>query len=509
MITVKKLIIVLLAAVTLGLSNYLLIPFLMPICFALLFYVLEKETNTWKSIGLASLFSLLAFVRIAPSMAQGIEKHFTITPVEGVLSYLLFSLFQSLGLTIGLSLGVLTNKLITNKTIRTFNLAFTTFFATSLFPYLIEWKFSYALMKVAPSLSQWADTIGFFGLDLLIYLIAASIAIIYINPKLRLENSLILIMILSLISITSLYKKGFYNKFDTQVNLLLVQSNRPVSSKISGSDDKIYSELSLNKNYDLTNSVSKDGINLIIWPELQIPHIYNNPETSIQTNVFSAFIYKNQIPLIAGARTLVSPSGKNYWNSVLFFSKDGVIQNFYHSRHLMPFVKVRNNFNIDLNIPLRVQELEKEYKDKDSNLIPLTKDKVEIKIQTFTGYEFLSSKNDTKKDSDLIIVLSNDDLFDQSEDALTLIDMMIRSKSIEFRKAIVRSSPSGLSSAIDRRGFSSNISPVFSESALKTSLKIKKDSNSIYYKTRHIQPFAIIVIWVIGALIFLRRKKQI
>jgi len=493
----KELLILAFVASILGISSLYFIPFLIPFCFAWIFNELDQEKSIKKSISKILIFSYLSSFYIGMPLIPVIEKYFSLEKYHSYIGYIGYNFIQSLGLFFGLLIAYLFNKFfIFNRTLRFINFAFTLYFITSIYPYLVEYKFSISLLKFNLPLIQFADMIGFFGLDLVLYLISAGILVIFYLKNERLEKSLIgLILIIGLSLVGLLYKKKF-NNYDEKLAALSIQSNLPSFSEIFKKDPKNYSTIILSKNYELTKKGLKKEHDLVIWTESEIPFFYNS--STLEVNKLSSFVYKDvQKPVIAGAMYSVGENSPLFYNSAVYINGNGSINSFYHKRHLMPLSEKRDFGWINFNSILNTIEIEKEYKGEITPFI-LKKNNNDIKILTIICYEALLSKIKFDFNPDLILVLSNDYFFRGSPVLLDMINYMMISKAIEFRKPLIRTARIGPSSSINANGNMFAKTTTNTEVAQTSTMKIKIDRPAtFYYKTRNFQHFIIMGIWIL------------
>lgn len=495
----KELLILALVASILGMSSLYFIPFLIPFCFAWIFNELDQEKSIKKSITKILIFSYLSCFYIGMPLIPVIEKYFSFEKYHSYVGYIGYNFIQSLGLFFGLLIAYLINKFfIFNRTLRFINYAFTLYFITSIYPYIVEFKFSISLLKFNLPLIQFADMVGFFGLDLVLYLISAGILVIYHSKKDRLEKSLIGLILIIVLSLIGLLHKKKFNNYDEKITALSVQSNLPSFSEIFKEDPKNYSTIILSKNYELTKKGLKKEHDLVIWTESEIPFFYNNSATTIEVNKISSFVYKDvQKPLISGVMYSVGENSPLFYNSAIYINGNGSINSFYHKRHLMPLSEKRDFGWINFNTLLNTIEIEKEYNGEIKPFV-LKKNNNDIKILTMICYEALISKIKFDFNPDVIVVLSNDYFFRGSPVLLDMINYMMISKAIEFRKPLIRTARIGPSSSINANGNIFAKTTTDTEVAQSSTINIKIDRPAtFYYKTRNYQHFIIMGIWIL------------
>ncbi|MDD5634488.1 MAG: apolipoprotein N-acyltransferase, partial [Candidatus Omnitrophica bacterium] len=103
-----------------------------------------------------------------------------------------------------------------------------------------------------------------------------------------------------------------------------IPQNQKWDEKYSGEIISIYGKL--------TEEASREGADLIVWPETAYPYLVVSPEEEPKEVKDDAKKYG--IPILAGA---VCAVGENYYNSAILYDKEGKVVSIYNKTHLVPF----------------------------------------------------------------------------------------------------------------------------------------------------------------------------
>jgi|GEM_PF-4770523 len=197
---------------------------------------------------------------------------------------------------------------------------------------------------------QMADLIGIHGLNFSVYLISFLIVRLFHHEKKMRGHSLkILLLLLFAFHIYGLVRLQTLNNTVKAkgLNIGWVQSNIAQTDKWNRSKRK---EI-IQKHQSLTLKLSRQNPDLIIWPEAAIPQSFSQnlkllPPASVEGNTSKillgapSFEFKNQ--------------KKTHYNSAFLVGSDGVIEQRYDKRHLVPFGEFIPSLGIGLDKRLPV-----------------------------------------------------------------------------------------------------------------------------------------------------------
>ncbi len=204
---------------------------------------------------------------------------------------------------------------------------------------------------------------------------------------------------------------------------------------------------------DLTTKASLEKPDLIVWPETSFPgYFWMAPQLLEKTKMF---VKQNKIPLLFG---VVTEKDDKYFNSAILLGKDGEIALEHHKLHLVPFgefIPFRKTFPFLADIipiedftegvaytPFPVED-GKSLTAKDAphfSVLICFEDTVETLARAFVD-----------KGSGLLINITNDAWFKDTKAPFMHLQSSVF-RSVENRRALVRSANTGVSCFVNSRG---------------------------------------------------------
>ena len=182
------------------------------------------------------------------------------------------------------------------------------------------------------SISQVASFFGIYGLSLIAIIISVAPAELFQKHKSRwLMPVFALITLVAMNYIGSVRLNGIPNQ-NTETLVRLVQGNIAQKEKWV----KEFREKNILSLIDLSNEVSFDKIDLIIWPETASTFFL--PQDEIAMQLISNAIPKDGYLLTGSRRIVKSEEGKiNLFNSLIILKSSNLFQDYYDKHHLVPF----------------------------------------------------------------------------------------------------------------------------------------------------------------------------
>ncbi len=259
---------------------------------------------------------------------------------------------------------------------------------------------------------------------------------------------------------------------ESSLKLRIVQANIGNFIKVSaesGEENSVesvhreYRELSFKK-YEIDNG----KIDLIIWPETAIPDDFNTEMLRSfpsfmpgrMLDFFQSTPHKSAEVVIGGYdRGYLSQSTngiESEYNSVIFFSHDGSLKDVYHKRVLIPFGE---GLPVSHDIGQKVAEIIPGLSFfSEGHRFSIFETKHGHKFISPICYEILFSSYirdylnaDPKREVDFILNLTNDSWYGKTAEPWQHL-MLAKWKALEFRRPIIRSTNTGITSVIDIDG---------------------------------------------------------
>lgn len=246
---------------------------------------------------------------------------------------LLFAAFMHLYIPFSLYVAakVLHRLQIKNTFIILLVLALSMSLTERIWPSIFEWNLGYTLLWIKMPIYQWADTVGFWGLSTWILLIQAVLAYALFTFKENKKQSLTLIVQLAVViivlNIVGIFKGQKWSHTDDKVKISVAQGNVGNAEKLQSEKQQQYHAYIVDVYSKLTSEVLQQSpSDLIIWPETAMPmaldknYLYAKDQRQILQNVQAW-----GIPLITGGYSY-NQKEKNHLgesvikNSVFYFS---------------------------------------------------------------------------------------------------------------------------------------------------------------------------------------------
>ncbi len=391
-------------------------------------------------------------------------------------------------------------------------LAFLTYLFERTNPQVFPWNFGYVWLWGDIPAYQWADTIGFEGLSFVTFLLNAWVLYLALIVKERRRfrsGVMYFLAFLFLFNITGNWKKAAWSKTDTSDFVLMTQANIGNLEKQWQIYGAKYKDPTIEKFLHLTQSEIDKGnkIDWILWPETAIPEFMDAHYASrpVHKKVID-FIKKNKTPLISGAYSQ-NPNTRGESNSIFMFDSTGKLLNIYKKSLLLAFGEYMPGsqwFPWLLKIFPEVSDFER-------GLGPDAFKFLHTDIGPQICYEGLHPwfvSQSVKKGAEILVNVTNDSWFGHTFESFQHLYMTL-ARSIEFRRPLIRSTNTGISSAMLANGDLVLQSPQKTEWVGVVEIKYLKNAPRTIYN--HIGMFLPLIfgILVAGGITLGSRKSRL
>lgn len=360
-----------------------------------------------------------------------------------------------------------------------------------LFPRLFPWGLGNFFISIN-AFSSYAEFFGDRGLSLIVLLISFFLYQIFDSSIFK--KALRYNILLFLFFIIPFFIFGFYldnsakdiEKNANRVNALLVQGNLDIYEKGSMS----FLEANIRTYQRLTKEAldNDSSIDFIVWPETVMNRWTPVMFETYPDSIMDPFLELSK-PLLYGTLSYFLEEGGDradakMYNGSILRDSNGFISGHYAKRVLMPFgeyVPFGDIFPfIRSLVPLQGEFSKGEVVEPLK--IELT-DKPVVEAGVLICYEDLVSslsRDYVKRGANVLINLTNDAWYGNSP-APYQHDLLARFRAIETRRALLRSTNTGLTTFINSRGEIEASLPLFQE-AYKVSSVPLLDKETIYVK---------------------------
>lgn len=214
-----------------------------------------------------------------------------------------------------------------------------------MWPGIFPWNLGYPLLWAKLGLAQWADVVGFAGLSALVMLLNAFVAFFFLpnkSPKLKWTAFVVVLALIGL-ELGGREKARTWSGTDRSKKVLVVQAN-------IGNLEKLYAERGVGYQQQIMDAyfrVTRQGLisnpesELIVWPESAVPDYLNNYHLGRKySSQFLNFVREIKRPILTGAYSKDppgTPKGKDYNGLFLFDAAGTSVAEPYHKSILLIF----------------------------------------------------------------------------------------------------------------------------------------------------------------------------
>ena len=349
-------------------------------------------------------------------------------------------------------------------------------FFERLWPSIFEWNLAYSLLWMKSPLSQWADTVGFWGLSTWILLAQAILTFCFLIRKS--ENKKAVSLVVSLVIIifiltrVGIYKEETWSKTDTTIQFGIAQGNIGNAEKILSEKKEHFQSYILDVYSELTETHLKKNpkTELMLWPETALPFALDSyyQQRLLQHSLLEKVQIWNLTLLTGGysqSQTKKDHLGNHLTrNSVFFIGPHLQMQEEpYHKTALLVFGEYmplgkQFPFLYELLPFVGVYERGPGPSPKRVEL----RDNKHVILGPQICYESLDSafsRELAKNGADILFNVTNDSWFGWWAEPFQH-NIMTLARALEVRRPLVRATNTGISSAILANGQQLETSPI-------------------------------------------------
>lgn len=393
----------------------------------------------------------------------------------GVLALLGFAAIAHLYLPIAGTLEFFLNRLWPAQTIvRLFRFVILISLGENIFPTIFPWNHGYPWLYVNMPIYQWADVIGMQGLSTLVLLFNLFFFSAFhayrqkLSSKIWARPLILFGAIFSILNLTGYWKALPYRNTDSELKVLIVQANignfeKYLAERVADVRGPI-----VEKYLALTETALKDAgkPDLVMWPETAFPDYFDEPYIyrGYQAQVLN-FFKDRDITLLSGGYSQNLETRRVY-NGLFLFDPPGLSRQSYRKTILLAFGEY---FPGAKYFPF-LKKLVPAISDFDSgsgatvfnmNLTPAEKVSFGLQI-CYEGLFPWFSNELSQKGAQLLTNVTNDSWYGVHYQPWQHMYMTL-SRAIETRRPLIRSTNTGISTAILADGSILQQSPLAQE----------------------------------------------
>lgn len=268
----------LLAGVLIGTTYIPFPPWALVACYVPLWLWLDEEASSrWQAFKGAWLtqfiLTLIGFHWIAYTASAFGQFHWSLAGV----TLLLFAALVHLHIPIAaLAAFELKTRLKLHGAPALFVFALCLALIERIWPMIFPWHLGYTLLWAKIPIFQWADTVGFWGLSSFVLLLNAWIAWLWQkqdNSSLVFRNVAMVFALIIALMVGGIWKKRGWQEFDDTLNAAVIQANIGDMEKVYAERGRGYQSHILERYLTLSQQSLTDNADaqLLIWPETALP----------------------------------------------------------------------------------------------------------------------------------------------------------------------------------------------------------------------------------------------
>lgn len=354
-----------------------------------------------------------------------------------------------------------------------------------LFPTIFPWHLGYTWLWAGFPAIQFADIVGFEGLNILTLLLNAMLYMAWVNVSRRTSLRIFTtaILIFAALNFAGWSYGAEWKKTDANLKVAVIQANIGNLEKIYAQVGLAYQDNIVNKYLRMTTeAVEKYHPDLIVWPETAYPDNLDRPFLQARLAQLTMSSIKNwHTPLFAGGYS-EDIFNKRAYNGVFLFDETGELtMNPYRKTILLAFGEYFPGAKLFPWLPKLIPAIS----DFGSGNGPTLMSYRNMNLGPQICYEGLYpefSAGLAKKGAEVFINVTNDSWFGKYFEPYQHLYMTL-ARGIEMRRPLVRSTNTGISTAILASGQILEHSPIHTEWSGMFEIPYKKNPpHTIYEK---------------------------
>ncbi|MCB0413016.1 MAG: apolipoprotein N-acyltransferase [Bdellovibrionales bacterium] len=331
-------------------------------------------------------------------------------------------------------------------------------------PTLFPWNFGYPWLFARLPGFHFADVVGFQGLSTLTIIINAILSLGFITPfrSKHLVKALTSGIALFLaINLLGFWRKAELPSSDSQLNTLVVQANIGNLEKEYAQFGGAFRQSITNRFFNLTlKGLKEQSIDFAVWPETAFPASVGPTKNNDEyPQALFNFLKTNRIPLITGAY-FHNPENNQTSNAIYYINEQGIpLSPPYKKVYLLAFGEYLPFGEL---FP-QLKKMLPQVADFERGSGPKVSHFQDFIVGNQVCYEGLFpsfSRQLALQGAQFFVNLTNDSWFGKHSEPYQHLYMTL-SRAIEFRRPLIRSTNTGISTAIEADGTILTNSPIF------------------------------------------------
>lgn len=412
-----------------------------------------------------------------------------------IVALLLFCAFMHLYIPTAVALGTYLRKKFSLGAIPTlFVIALLHALLERVWPVIFQWHLGYVFIWAKLPIYHLADLVGFEGLSSLVLLFNAWVGSIWLMQKQTrkaLTHVGLLVVVFAALVVGGAIHGQEWKTFDREVRATVVQANIGNSEKIYAEQGRGFQEFITQRFINLTQDafLRHPSTDIFVWPETAFPdyldqHLLGRKHTNILAQGLSSM----NRPLITGAysRDQHTDEKKDQSTYNALFLVDAQANNLdkpYHKTELLAFGEYLP-LSEKLPVLLKLLPFVSNFgrgKGPQTMAWKFRDDTIHWGGQIcYEGLYPEFTRKLSEKGTDILVNVTNDSWFGRTFEPNQHLYMTL-ARAIEVRRPLIRSTNTGISTAILANGDVLQKSPLHEEWSGEFVLKFRKDAPQTFY----------------------------
>ncbi len=376
------------------------------------------------------------------------------------------------------------------------------------FPMIFPWSMGYTWMPTFLPIKQLADTIGVYGLSIITVLINVWI---YALIELKEKKKLILIGIgsFTLLNMVGLVKERMWQGSDRTLRALVVQANIGNLLKYKAEKEGKFQTEIINEYIAMTTEALKDEkVDLIVWPETAMPIFLNlgrmdsahTKRIADITRIYNAEIFTGTY----------SYKGEDIFNSIAYISNQGLVTHLYSKSILLAFGEYfpgTEHSPFLKNLVEKIVPAVSHFARGPGPSVFKTQPNFIVGPQVcYEGLDTFYNQKIVKQGAHILINVTNDSWFGSTFEPHQHLHMTL-ARAIEYRRPMIRSTNTGISTTITASGKILEQSPINQKwSKIYEIPLLVNPGQSIYGITASLQAYLLLLVTALVGIYGKKRK---
>jgi apolipoprotein N-acyltransferase len=376
------------------------------------------------------------------------------------------------------------------------------------FPMIFPWNMGYPWIPSFFPIKQLADTIGVFGLSLIT--LATNIWI-YTILQSQTKKKLITIglAVFAVLNILGFIKQKMWEGSDRTLRALVVQANIGNLLKYKAEKEGKFQNEIINEYLTMTHEALKEEkVDLIVWPETAMPIFVNlGRMDSAHTKRIADTARIHNAEIFTG---VYSYKGEDVFNSIAYVSTQGIVTHLYSKSILLAFGEYfpgTERWPYFKNLVEKIVPAVSHFARGEGPTAFKVQPNFVVGPQVcYEGLDTFYNQQIVKAGANILINVTNDSWFGTTFEPYQHLYMTL-ARAIEYRRPMIRSTNTGISTAITASGQILGLSPIKKKwHKIYEIPLLVQPGNSIYGITASLQSYLLLLLTI--ALGYFGKKRN-